>query len=53
MKYNPDDTIPVDVVDAQQGWNVCYYQTLKPKPIAPAPTTNLVQFIKSQPAYIS
>ena len=32
---------------------VCHYQTLKPKPTAPAPPTDLVKFIKSQPAYIS
>ena len=53
LKYIPDDTIPVDVVDAQQGWKVCHYQTLKPKPPAPASSTELVQFIKFQPSYIS
>ena len=50
MKYIPNDTIPVDVVDAQQGWKVCHFQTLKPQPTAPAPPTDLVQIIKSQPA---
>ena len=53
MKYILDDTIPVDVVDAQQNWKVCHYQTLKPTPTAPVPSTDLVQFIKSQPEYIS
>ena len=53
FKYIPDDTIPVDVVDAQQGWKVCHYQTLKLKLTAPVPSTDMVQFIKSQPSYIS
>ena len=53
MKYISDDTIPVDVVDAQQGWKVCHYQILKPTPTAPAPNPDQVQFIKSQPEYTS
>ena len=53
LKHIPDDTIPVDVVDVQQGWKVCHYQTPQPKTTAPAPIIDLVQFIKSQPAYIS
>ena len=53
MKYVQDNTILVDFVDAQQGWKVCHFQTLKPQPTAPAPPTDLVKFIKSQPAYIS
>ena len=53
MKYISDDTIPDDVVDAQQSWKVCHYQTLKLTPTALATSTDQVQFIKSQPEYIS
>ena len=53
LKYIPNDTIPVDTASARQGWKVCLFQTLKPQPIAPASPTDLVKFVKSQPAYIS
>ena len=55
LKYIPNDTVPVDIATAQHGWIICHFHALKPQPSAPttAPPTNLVQFIKSQLAYIS
>ena len=55
LKYIPTDAVPVDISTAQHGWIICHFHSLKPQPSAPttAPPTNLVQFIKSQPAYIS
>ena len=55
LKYIPNDAIPVDIATARHGWIICHFHTLKLQPTAPvtAPPTDLVQFIKSQPAYIS
>ena len=55
LQYIPNDAVPVDIATAQHGWIICHFHTLKPQSIAPAtaPPTDLVQFIKSQPAYIS
>ena len=55
LKYIPDDAIPVDIATARHGWIICHFHTLKPQPLATetAPPTDLTQFIKSQPAYIS
>ena len=52
IEYISDDAIPVNITVTPWGWKICHYQTLKQKPTAPAPSTDLVQFIKSQPAYI-
>ena len=53
LEYMPADTIPVDIAVASHGWQVCHYQTLKKAPPAPDPITDFVQFVRSQPAYIS
>ena len=49
----PSDTIPVGIAIASQGWRVCHYQSLKEDPPEPLPINQLVQFVKSQPEYIS
>ena len=55
LKYIPNDAIPVDITTARHGWIICHFHTIKPQPtaLATAQPTDLVQFIKSQPAYIS
>ena len=47
-----NDAIPVYTASARHGWIICHFQTLRPQPTAPATPTDLVKFIKSQPAYI-
>ena len=55
LKYIPNDAIPVDIATARHGWIICHFHTLKPQPTAAAsaPRNDLVQYFKSQPAYIS
>ena len=55
LKYIPKDAVPVDIATARHGWIICHFHTLQPQSTVPttAPPTNLLQFIKSQPAYIS
>ena len=49
----PNNKIPVNITVTPWGWRLCHYQTLQQSPPAPAPITDLIQYIKSQPAYIS
>ena len=51
----PNDAVPVDIATAREGWIICHFHTLKPQSAAPAkaPPSDLVQFIQSQPTYIS
>ena len=55
LKHIPTDLVPVDITRACNGWFICHFHTLKPQPAIPkvVPPTDLTQFIKSQPAYIS
>ena len=55
LKYLPNDAIPVDIATALHGWIICHFHALKSQSIASATArpTELVQFIKSQPAYNS
>ena len=55
LKYIPNNAIPIDIATARHGRKICHFHTLKPQSTAPATAlpTDLVQFIKSQPAYFS
>ena len=55
LKYIPKDAVPVNIATARHGWIICHFHTLQPQSTVPTtvPPTNLVQFIKSRPAYIS
>ena len=45
--------IQYDTTSASYGWIIYHFHTLKLRPTPPVPPNDLVQFIKSQPAYIS
>ena len=51
----PTDSVPVDIARNGDGWIICHFHILKPQPATPTivPPTDLTQFIKSQPAYVS
>ena len=53
LEYMPVDTTSVDIAITSKGWRVCHHQTLQKCPPVLEPITNLVQYIKSQPTYIS
>ena len=51
----PTDAVPVDIARACNGWLICHFHTLQPHPevIVTVPPSDLTQFIRSQPEYIS
>ena len=53
LEYMPVNTILVDIAITSKGWRVCHHQTLKKSSLTSAPITNLVQYLKSKPTYIS
>ena len=53
LGYMPANKIPVDIAIASTGLQVYNHQTLQQSPPAPAPITDLVQYIKSRPTYIT
>ena len=55
LKHMPSDSVPVDIASNSGGWLICHFHVLKPQQTTPGrvPPTDLTQFIKSQPEYIS
>ena len=55
LKHMPTDSVSVDIACARDGWLICYFHILKLQQatIESVPLTDLTQFIKSQPEYIS
>ena len=49
----PSDTVPVDVAEAPNGWRVCHHQPVNSITEDAPPATDFLQFVKSQPKYIS
>ena len=53
LKHMPSDAVPVDIICTPCSWCVCQHQPRTEPPKPPAPITNSIQFVQSQPDYIS
>jgi hypothetical protein len=49
----PDDTVPVDVMDAPDGWRIAFYQALEAKKATVQTKLSFIETLMQQPEYIS
>jgi hypothetical protein len=49
----PDDSVPVDVNDAVNGWRIAFYQALEPNETSSTPPKLFMETLMLQPEYIS
>ena len=53
LKYMTGDAVPVDIAYSPRGWRVCQHHPRITPLEPPAPITGFIQFVQSQPNYIS